>query len=44
MHIAKEDLKLDHLYLVYPGDITWSLADNITALGFEDILSISKTD
>lgn len=42
MHIAKDDLKLDHLYLIYPGDITWSLADNITALRFEDIVSLSQ--
>lgn len=33
MHIACEDLKLDHLYVVYPGTQTFSLSEKITARG-----------
>lgn len=31
MKIAAQDLKLDHLYVVYPGEHTFQLAENITA-------------
>lgn len=30
MRIASEDLKLDHLYVVYPGSVSYSLSDTIT--------------
>ncbi len=33
MRIACEDLKLDHLYVVYPGVATFSLSEKITARG-----------
>ncbi len=33
MRIACDDLKLDHLYVVYPGTITFSLSEKITARG-----------
>jgi predicted AAA+ superfamily ATPase len=33
MRIACEDLKLDHLYVVYPGDATFPLSEKITARG-----------
>jgi uncharacterized protein len=33
MKIACEDLKLDHLYVVYPGTATFSLSEKITARG-----------
>ncbi len=35
MHIALEDLKLDHLYLIFPGKFSFPLGDNTTALGFD---------
>lgn len=37
MYIAMEDLKLDHLYLVFPHEATFPLAENITALGLKSI-------
>jgi predicted AAA+ superfamily ATPase len=36
MRIACEDLKLDHLYVVYPGSATFSLSEKITARGLTD--------
>lgn len=35
MLIAQEDLKLDHLYVIYPHRAIFPLADNITAQGLE---------
>lgn len=35
MHIALEDLKLDHLYLVHPHEKSFPLTDNMTALGID---------
>lgn len=35
MHTACKDLKLDHLYLVFPGNKRFPLADKITAHGLE---------
>ena len=35
MHIAIEDLKLEHLYVVYPGKREIPLHDRITAVGLE---------
>ena len=29
MHIALEDLKLDELYVIYPGPIAYQLANNV---------------
>lgn len=37
MDIALEDLKLDHLYLVFPHDSTFPLAEKITALGLKSL-------
>jgi predicted AAA+ superfamily ATPase len=37
MRIASETLKLDHLYLVYPGQHTFPLADDMTALGIKGL-------
>lgn len=37
MHIAQQDLKLDHLAVIFPGSIIFPLAENITAYGFETI-------
>jgi predicted AAA+ superfamily ATPase len=39
MHIAIEDLKLDHLYVIYPGHQQFPLTDSITACGIKRILS-----
>lgn len=33
MKIACEDLKLDHLYVIYPGEIEFPLSEKITARG-----------
>ena len=33
MRIASEDLKLDHLYVIYPGTKTFPLSEHITARG-----------
>ncbi len=40
MRIALVDLKLDHLYVIHPQNITFPLADNITAQGVETIASL----
>jgi predicted AAA+ superfamily ATPase len=32
MHIATEDLRLDRLFVVYPGDRRYSLTDKIEAV------------
>lgn len=35
MNIACTDLKLDHLYVVFPGKISFPMSDTITALGLD---------
>ena len=40
MHIAEADLKLDHLYVVYPGKHTFPLTENITAATLPDVIKI----
>ena len=37
MHIVIEDLGLEHLWVVYPGDREYSLTDTITALPLKNI-------
>jgi len=37
MHIAMEDLKLAHLWVVYPGDLRYPLTDAITALPLREV-------
>lgn len=37
MHIAVDDLKLDHLWAVYPGTLRYPLTDKITALPLREI-------
>ena len=37
MHIALEDLKLDHLYVVHPHKQTFPLSSNITAIALQNI-------
>ena len=41
MQIAMQDLKLDHLYLVYPGDFTFPLQENMTACGLDALSKIT---
>lgn len=41
MHIALSDLKLDHLYVIYPGKREIPLQDCITAIGLEDWIKAS---
>jgi len=40
MHVARTDLSLEHLWVVYPGTLRYSLADGITALPLREIGSI----
>jgi uncharacterized protein len=37
MTIALEDLKLEKIFLIYPGDLTFPISDRITALAFADL-------
>ena len=37
MHIVSQDLRLAHLYVVYPGDLRYPLGDGITALPLKEI-------
>lgn len=37
MHIAIEDLKLDHLYVIFPGHMQFPLYEKITACGLESL-------
>lgn len=41
MHNTSEDLKLDHLWVVYPGDRRYALTEKITALPLAEIDAIS---
>jgi len=43
MHIACQDLKLDHLYVIYPGNERFPMAENITACGLEITDTLSQT-
>jgi predicted AAA+ superfamily ATPase len=42
MHIAIEDLGLEHLWVIYPGDQTYTLDDKITAIPMEEISQIAN--
>jgi predicted AAA+ superfamily ATPase len=37
MHVALEDLKLEHLWVVYPGTLRYGLTEKITALPLREI-------
>lgn len=37
MHIALQDLELDHLFVVYPGPLTYPLAEKVTALPLSNL-------
>ena len=40
MHIVMQDLGLAHLWVVYPGDLRYPLAENIAALPLRNIHEI----
>ncbi|MFI5205623.1 MAG: hypothetical protein ACHQVK_01665, partial [Candidatus Paceibacterales bacterium] len=37
MNIACDNLKLDHLYTVFPGKLRFPLSDKITACGLDSL-------
>ena len=41
MHVVSDDLSLAHLYMVYPGDLRYPLADGITALPLKEIGAVA---
>jgi len=43
MHIAIKDLKLEHLWVIYPGDQQYLLDDKITVLPLERISELAGT-
>jgi len=43
MHIAIEDLGLEHLWVIYPGDQKYALDDRITAIPLKEILQLAET-
>ena len=44
MRTAMDDLKLTHLYVVYPGTKKFPLAERITAMGLSDLAETSSED
>ena len=40
MHVALDDLKLEHLWVVYPGALRYPMTDKITALPLREIGSL----
>ena len=43
MHIAIENLGLDHLWVIYPGDQKYALDDKITAIPLQVIFQLAET-
>jgi predicted AAA+ superfamily ATPase len=43
MHIAIEDLELEHLWVIYPGDQKYALDDKITVIPLELLSQLAKT-
>jgi len=43
MYIAIEDLGLEHLWVIYPGDQKYTLDDRITVIPLEEISQLRKT-
>ena len=41
MHVVTSDLGLEHLWVVYPGDLEYPLADQITALPLAGVAGLS---
>ncbi len=44
MRSALQDLKLDHLWVVYPGERRYSLHERVTAVSFEALLAMKSGD
>ena len=42
MHIAIEDLGLEHLWIIYPGDQEYTLDDKITVIPMEEISKLAN--
>lgn len=40
MHSALQDLKLDHLYIIYPGTKTFPMTENITVCNLANVVNI----
>ena len=43
MHIAIEDLGLEHLWVIYPGDQRYALDHKITTIPLEAIYQLAET-
>jgi predicted AAA+ superfamily ATPase len=43
MHVALEDLKLEHLWVVYPGSLRYPMTEKITALPLREIGALEWT-
>jgi len=43
MHIAIQDLGLEHLWVIYPGDQKYALDDKITVISLDEISHLGKT-
>jgi len=43
MHIAIEDLGLEHLWVIYPGDQKYALDDKITAIPLQVIFQLADS-
>jgi predicted AAA+ superfamily ATPase len=43
MNIAIEDLRLEHLCVIYPGNHKYALDDKITAIPLEEISQLAET-
>lgn len=44
MHIALEDLELEHLWVIYPGDQKYAIGDKITALPMAEVSQLSPPE
>ena len=43
MHIAIEDLGLEHLWVIYPGDQKYALDDKIAVIPLEELSEFAET-
>ena len=43
MSVALESLKLDHLYVIYPGNKTYPVPDRVTVVPFHALHAVLKT-
>lgn len=44
MHVVGEDLPIDHLYVIYPGNRDYPLSDRVTVRGLENYLNAVFVD